>query len=418
MTVLGAEAVLIFGLAVAGGVIAFVAMQYMSRNRVLLWRDAAERFGLVGASRFDMSGTFDGFEVRARLSRPSTGRPAAYPNARSYISGSYTGAGSTTVTIRGVGTRELELGPEGILSRIVGEDMSTGDTKFDRKVVVKGPVELVSTLLDEVTRAALLERVGDGWALHEATWTYRSSRSLGGEIEQVISEGLECARAIRAAMRVQPERLVEKVIGAGSTQMRQASLDRLVRLYRDHPEVPRGLAAALGDSDPGIRLTASRALGDAESLYSLAADERVSPAVQVGAFEAGVALLPGHETAKRLVSEWAGRVDERRGPFVRAAIVACVTVLPDAAERLLMVAVGDVDDEVALAAVQGLGAVGSVAAVPVLTTRRDGVFGSAVGRAAQEAILAIQARASGAEAGALALAGEGGGLALAGRDPR
>jgi hypothetical protein len=418
MSVLGAELGLIVVVAFAGAFFVAGAWRTLRPGRVIRWREAAERFGLTGASRFDMSGVCDGFEVRAKLSHPDGRTLAVFKDVHGQLGGSSVAAGATTITIQGVGTRELDLAAEGVVSRMAGGDVSTGDTKFDRKVVVKGPLELVSTLLDEVARAALLERICEGWALEEGVWKYRSSKTLGAEIERVIADGLECARTVRTGMRVLPERLVAAVVGAATPELRRASLDRLVRHFRDHVDVARALAVAAGDSDAGVRWVAGRALGDAELLYLLATDEQVSTEIRVGAFEAGVSILPGHETAKRLVTEWGGRVDARRGPFVRAALLACLTVVPDAAEELLMAAVGDVDDEVALAAVRGLGAVGSVAAVPLLTTRRDGVFGSAVGRAAQEAILAIQARASGAQAGALALAGDGGGLALSGRDSR
>ena len=98
---------------------------------------------------------------------------------------------------------------------------------------------------------------------------------------------------------------------------------------------------------------------------------------------------------------------------VAVALADALAVVPvDGAEEALVVMLAAYE-EVPLAAVRALAAVGSIGAVPALTPLRDRVLGGELKSAARDAILAIQARAAGAEVGALALAdASSGGLAL------
>jgi hypothetical protein len=67
---------------------------------------------------------------------------------------------------------------------------------------------------------------------------------------------------------------------------------------------------------------------------------------------------------------------------------------------------------VKLVAMKTLAAVGTVDAVPALIPFRERLLAFALKGAASDAILAIQARVAGGDAGALSLAAEGGVLAV------
>lgn len=114
-----------------------------------------------------------------------------------------------------------------------------------------------------------------------------------------------------------------------------------------------------------------------------------------------------------MLAKWLARIplDTQAAAVALADALAAVPV--DGAEDALLKMLASYDD-VPHAVVRALGAVASVHAVPALIPLRDRVLGGELKSAARDAILAIQARAAGAEVGALALMDPAsGGLALA-----
>lgn len=369
-----------------------------TKERQRIWAEIAEQFGLAFSGKFDMSGFFDGFHVHADIYTTGSGK-----NRTTW----------TRVRISGGLTPNLSLGREGFLSQLVGSDVQLGDPRFDDAVKVKGPESLALALLDDATRNVVRLAVHNKWAFEDGTWTFRTGGAQGEEVRRHIEAGLDLARLIRDGQAQLAARLAERVESDPSPRTRRRALESLLEEYARAPETLRAVMAARADQAAEVRLIAARHLGDVELLDALSGDAAHAVPLRVAAFEALVAREPTHSVTVERAAAWAmGR--EAQGLLMRRAAVRALAVVPAPdAERMLLSALEDKDDDLKFDAIGSLGAVGTIQAVPALIPHRDKLLAFRLKGAAKDAILAIQARATGADAGALALAGDGGGLAFA-----
>lgn len=333
-----------------------------------------------------------------------------------------------------------------------GEDVLTGDPRFDDAVEVMGAPSVVLALFDSPLREAAREFVALG------------GRFVAGRLSLVSAPGLSfdlITAGVRLAVDI-AERLTTSEGGGIYARLARnaredpepgARLSNLVCLQEQFPLVPSARdasLAALEDASPWVRLSAARFLthegyGVLRALLAddAAPDDAAADAVtllssRLPRSEAGPLLAPilkSHtgETQRRAI-ESLGRLGyaaaagplmvilERSNPRTAAVAARALAALGHApAERALLRAAENDAGELRVAALRALGEVGSVRAVEPLLglldrTRRD----AGAARAIREAIAAIQARLAGAGAGQLALASEpeeGGRLSLAAPGP-
>jgi HEAT repeats len=234
------------------------------------------------------------------------------------------------------------------------------------------------------------------------------------------------ARSVGRPAEDIPYGLAEDLQQEPEPSVRLQRLLTLVRKYPDHPGTRRALVALREDPDDEVCLQASLALGDdgLAMLHRLAENGATSDACAGRAIAALGDRMPAGKT--RILLERAlrnGRKETAR---------ACIDVLTRPGrvmpEALLLQALQNVEPEVATAAAQTLGRVGTIAAVGPLREHVSARLPSELRAAARQAILEIQARLTGAapgqltlaggEAGALSLAAETGGLSLSEDGPR
>ncbi|MFZ5476320.1 MAG: hypothetical protein ACOZNI_06040 [Myxococcota bacterium] len=252
----------------------------------------------------------------------------------------------------------------------------TGDVDFDRAVRVEGDPARIAAALDAGTRralAALVERDGgrveDGAvAIDFAGWTDDVGR-LSAAVERVTDVAARLSVPARDEVsRLRAIALEDPVPGA-----RARALRSLRRLHG--PEVAGPVAtAALGDPWAAVRLTASLILGQPIDAFA----------------------------------------DETLHAYAPAAPAAIARGL--AGDEARLAALLDVDDEeVAVAALEVLAEVGTVASIPRLAPLTTGVFANGrVKRAATGAILCIRDRVGDVDPGRLAVAeGEAGQVSVA-----
>lgn len=346
----------------------------------------------------------------------------------------------------------LFLGREGIGASFgklfVGEDIATGDERFDAAVVVRGPVSRALALLDEETRHRVAELVTPGGkvkdgvvsiALHR---TFRDGEALSKLVQQLVAVAERLAQPDPTVERLAALARFDAVSGT-----RQRCLQELIGSHSGDPLTQMALRSALADRSPEVRLLAAVALGDAgfDCLRDIVASGGTPPEVARSAVEALGERLPedvalarlemavraGHERLAHALVERFGPSTSRQGvarlarqlrpeaPAETAA--ACARALgrtgSAAAVAPLVAALAHGDAGVRAAAAEALGKVGTVDTIAALREAASGnIMSPSVRRAAAVAIAEIQTRLTGAAPGQLALSrGEAGSLALADR---
>ena len=209
------------------------------------------------------------------------------------------------------------------------------------------------------------------------------------------------------------ERLAENLRDEPEAPLYLRTLELLDREPR-HPATREILLAACRHPSSEVRLQVAKALGEEghETLLALLTDAAEDSA-RAGAVQALGDRLPVEpaEAALRRALSWKQNLTVR----------ACLDVLErrggPGSEALLLQALGSEDAPSVAAAARCLGRLGTVAAIASLR-EVEATWRGEPGSAAHHAVLEIQARLIGAEAGQLTLAGgEAGALSFAGAEP-
>ena len=349
--------------------------------------------------------------------------------------------GATRLRVTGLAdiTIRSEL-RRGVLAGVLrGRALVTGDDSFDVGFVVSGAEGVVRALLDAETRSAL-RRLGT-FTLERGRLERDVPRKEEERLAERLAQTLDVARRLRAPDPLLP-RLARVVRDDYRPGVRLAVLRFLVAT-RARQEVREALRPLLKDDHEEVRLQAAIQMGE-EGLVALrgllrAADERCAaraiahlctalavPEI-LGLLQADVADRRLH-AAQASVEALGGRVGDTACRALDGVLSAAPAALAVAAARTLATATPPAptaervlaerglvhtDERVRLAAADGLGRVGSVAAVLPLH-EAAARHGGALRRAAGQAVAAIQSRLIGAAPGQLTVAAEAGGaLSLA-----
>ena len=303
-----------------------------------------------------------------------------------------------------------------------GEDLVIGDPLFDGQVIVRGPQRAVRALLNQPTRDAVAQSVTNGVAIENGaiTWTKRGHASLEalcGAIDdmralaQRLSQPADAAALAEIVRNDMLEVALEalRVMPAGAIR---DALDAEIIESRDDDLVmtaaPRvGAAAAPGvlavlenprNSD-GLRARALTWLGEHTDAVALAQQHLIRPRIA----EAALTILARAQAIVPL--DTLGRLIKADAEVAPAALRVARNHGVDA-EAFLIDALEHADDDVARAAADSLGLVGTPAAVMPLRTRIKGRFvNGALKSAALAAIETIQGRV-GAIGGGLSVVAE------------
>lgn len=344
------------------------------------------------------------------------------------------------------------LGREGIGSSFgklfVGEDIATGDERFDAAVVVRGPTTLALSLLDEETRRRVTDLTAPGGKVKDGVVSIALHRRFkDGKALAKLAQDL-VAVAERLAQKEPPvERLSAIARFDAASGARHRALQELIAGFASEPLARETLRLALSDRAPEVRLLAAVALGEQglDCLRGIVDSSGTAPEVALRAVEALGQLLPEEVALKRLEAavraghdRLAQALVERFGPATSQSDVArlarqlepdsrpeiaaaCARALgrtgSPAAEPPLVAALSHADGDVRAAAAEALGKVGSVGTIgPLREAVADSLLSPSVRRAAIAAIAEIQSRLTGAAPGQLALSeGEAGAVAIADR---
>ncbi|MBP7243411.1 hypothetical protein [Amaricoccus sp.] len=328
-------------------------------------------------------------------------------------------------------------------------DVTTGDHGFDRAATLLGPATHLLATLDAATRARLIFLARNG-----------PVTVVSGEVQVTVDEGqLETARrrhlesVIAVSDRLFGELDLEVELARNAREdphpgARERNLAELARTFRGAPRTQEVLRAALADASPAVRIRAACELGEEGREFlqrvtedDAAGDEIVAAAIRAlgahfGADRVERMLKPalrarrGATAAACIERLGAGDVADavatlsrilrvERGPLAIAAAGALGRLAGSsadpAAEGPLVEALATEDREVALAVVEALERVATVAAIAPLSAaaeRNRRVPGLL--QAVRRAIAAIQSRVPGAAHGQLSLAPAlGGSISLA-----
>jgi hypothetical protein len=287
---------------------------------------------------------------------------------------------------------DAHVSGEGVLSFVgkafKGNDIQIGDARFDDKVLLRGPEAELRAMLDADTRESVRNAVIAHWELSSGTWTCRRSGRMrdARQMANVLSSGLAAA-----------EGFTKPDIGAAR---------KLEEIYRHDPH-PKVRAKALRQR------MGMKPLPDEAELRRIAAEDDGYAGLMAaqGLKEEGIAYLTEalHKgdpadvrlLAAELLIEMMGVHDVPLEP-IRTVLMQAVQHEPY------------IDR-----AIEGLWAVGTVEAVPLLNEHADGFMPSARKTAAKKAVRAIQSRIAGAGRGQVSFAKAAGGeLSMADRGAR
>ncbi len=298
---------------------------------------------------------------------------------------------------------DVEFWREGMWSLT---DPEIGDPAFDRSVRVRGDCVDVLVACDAPLRGALRAAAAEGWTLREGVLKGTFSGILTDHLEAKIRDGLGLAQQLREVDEARAAHLGRRVHDDPSPGVRHGALRALASGRYGRPALDAALPRGLDDVDDDNRFYAAELAEHVPTFLALA-KEGHAPALR-----ALIARPHAHEALRPVLAGWLTQIPLER-PATAVALADALAVVPvDGAEDALVGMLASYE-EVPLAAARALAAVGSIHAVPALAPLRDRVLGGELKSAARDAILAIQARAAGAEVGALALASaSAGGLAL------
>ena len=252
----------------------------------------------------------------------------------------------------------MESGMSALTKVFTGEDVRTGDSGFDDELLINGPVETVLALLTPQVRGRLRK-----WAKAGAVFR---SRSVTHSLETNVSEPVQVLDAVRgltslcASLRITdldvPRRLRRNALSDPHAGVRLANLELLAWKFPEALET--ALPKLVNDADPHVRVEAAIRLGanGLEALAALCCRESDADVLD----QAAVALLE-HADAEALQ------------PLLN--------------ERGVLAVLGHASAATAAGLIELLGEIGTHAAVPVLVTARDRLFGNRAVKAASAAAI-------------------------------
>lgn len=364
-------------MAVTAGIVALVLRMGIQTAR--RWKEAlatvADELGLTYveggafAGRPSLTGVIDGVSVVLDAYTVSTGKSST----------TYTRLRVTPAIDPG-----LELNQEGLLAAVGkalgARDLEIGDPHFDQEVRVRTrtPNRAVASLHARA-RARARSSLATGATLDDGTWK-RQRRGMVTDPEWLSG-------AIRSLVATAKAVAPQGSVGQSLTDMATSDPIAGVRLRALEALVAERVASdalleqALRDREPRVRLCAAIALGT----RGAAALEGMLDQPGVGA-EAAVARA---------------RLALPRGPELQTQLEAA----------LLAAAQGEPPN---LEAIDALGSIGTVAAVPGLLSLVEGAWPGGLQRRARSAVRSIQSRIEGADRGQVSVAEPaGGGVSLA-----
>lgn len=341
--------------------------------------------------------------------------------------------------------REIEIRAESLVTRTMPgwrrRDVEFGDPDFDELVYARGSELLLTALLDHTTRPLVFGLVNRGGRVAGGILRLSDPDVRAGDVPGTVQDLLETVAHLD-----RPADLVERLCAIARRDpqpgARLHALSLLTGRMADDPRVRVVCRELLDAPEEELRLAAATFMGE-EGRASLLAIARNVPGDNPNAVRAIRVLgrrLAGDEAGDIL--DAARRADcrgvvlaaidalaligdgaaLRRLPMVRTLgdaelAVGVVTALGrsgnPAAEGRLISALDDERPSVIRAAVEALGRVGTVAAIPWLRRLAEGGEHSLRGPARQ-AMAAIQSRLPGASPGQLSIAtGEEGQLSMA-----
>lgn len=344
-----------------------------------------------------------------------------------------------------------ETGGSHLKKVVFGEDILTGDARFDDRVLVGGPAQAALAVLNQEARSRVMALVEDGRG--EVEDGLVSVRLRGrvmdiATLEQLVAEVAGVASALTPRDFDFPQALARNAGADGLPQVRMRNLEKLLSAFPQSEPAREAAARALAEPDARLRLRAAMALsGSSEALPVLAAlvgdpsaetglrldalrtlasgwpYREVSPSVAAALGSGEEPLqrealsLLGHEKDLSLY-EQAVQLGSRSSDALACQLARTLGQLGDArAQRALLLLLSRSASEVKAAAAAALGEVGTVEAVEALLPLSRGLLkGGEVKEAAREAIRAIQGRIAGAGAGHVSLAAtaaESGAVSLA-----
>jgi hypothetical protein len=299
--------------------------------------------------------------------------------------------------------RDFSLGVE----LLAGRDIETGDPVFDGAIFVGGIPASALAILDARTREMVRRLiVPGGFSLRQGRLIRERSvpTTQAEQVTGVIRDATAVGRALaQGAEEPAHLRLARNAREDPIEAVRSRCLQALCESFPDTPLCEATCRGALSDRSPAIRLAAARALGakGVDGLEDLIRHRGCPDAVAKGALESLLALKPGRDVVlpHLLALLDSGQVSARR---LAVETLGRMRHVP-AVDRLVAL-VGEADVETAAAAAHAVGHLGSAGVVPHLRAaaeqRRQDV---AVGEAVVEAVRAIQARLTDADAGQLSL---------------
>ena len=286
-----------------------------------------------------------------------------------------------------------------------------GDRGFDAVVAIGRSVSSALGILDAPARAAVMKAVGGDWTFVMGAWKIQRSYAPG-RLGSLVREGVALAAHTRVGAEEQMRRLLDRVRGERDGEARRLALTALLARWRGSNACEEALDLSLSDRDVEVRLLGATERMHVATLSALARNSDILSMHRARALDV-VLRARQPEPLAAILETLAREYRERPMAMMLAkGLAEALGVAPgEKGEAKLVALLVDDHEEVRLAAIGALGTVGSVDAVPALVRLRDGKA-STESRRANAAILAIQSRAKGAEAGALALAETGGELAL------
>lgn len=342
------------------------------------------------------------------------------------------------VTSEGVGSSLMKF--------VSGEDIEVGDEAFDRKAYVEGPNQLsaVSYLNTHVQRCLLKlfdtyhqVTLEDGYV----TLSIASMYIPPVQIYNVLDDCKALAGALLLGGKRPVQRMVYHINHDPEPHYRSKCLALLCEHMSGEPEVTEACLEALKNDMVEVRLVASQFAPKEEGfpvVLQVANDTQETPHIRKVAM---LLLSDDHYTEREALSAcFSAALDDDAPEVVAAAVeglmdldelpgvdwlqtqlvrpdrlshrdfIRCLRFFPPTRypqiEETLCGVLGDEDEELAVAALEVLGKVGTVASLEAVVPMTTGVLRSSdVKQAAREAVASIQSRIKG-EAGGLSVSAQ------------
>ena len=416
---------------VVGAVLAWAAMVGAAKREEetsRMWRTAARDLGLTFSERNGrrrLEGLLNGVPVHAEYACVARGEG----DTRTIVD-------TLTFSAGGDGRIPMGLSVRKDSTLFGVRDAELGDESFDERVELLRVDAFVCAALSSAARRQAVSLVEAGGEVRQG----KIFRRTGGgetctlaELVQTLQSFAKLARLLEVTGESLHGRLASNATSDPSSGVR---LQNLRCLVDPATRAPAALVASvarplLADERTSVRLLAAKQLGSegVPLLLAIAASEGSRSSLRVDALGAlheqsapelrgllptllasstpAVACAALSVIAARRLEELSSDVERcaaSEHETVRASAATTLTALsPEQAEGVLLALLEDTSAEVLRASVQGLGLVGSVAAVEPLLPLARALVPSPLRHAARDAVARIQSRLAPVGAGALTL---------------